>query len=319
MEKDGVGAPVVGRGVAVRPGPTGSSRWYPVVDSRRGAGAGHGLPSEEEPALPDPFVVSAARRGHPAARQRSRLGRLTPQVTAAAAPDGRTGLTGDRAVTFDAGGTLIHWLSHPSERFGTLCRLAGIPLPEGTSLVSARACARYQQEHPSPGDVGDAGRDWWRGLDVSGLRAAGVTGDLVGMADRMIATARALLPTWVVDPDVPAVLDALRARGVVLAVVSNWDGDLQGRLAALGIAGYFAFIADSGVIGVRKPDADIYRTTCAVIGVPPQRCTHVGDRPDTDCAVARAAGAMPVLYDPLDCWQGPDVRVRRLLDLLAVL
>lgn len=222
-------------------------------------------------------------------------------------------------MTFDAGSTLIHWLTHPSDRFGTLCRLAGIPIPESMFGVAARACARFQQAHPLPGDLGDASREWWRGLDMSGLKAAGVTGDLVGMADRIIATAQALEPRWVLDPDVPAVLDALRERGIVLAVVSNWDGDLEERLGVLGIASYFRFIADSTVIGVRKPDPGIYRTTCAAIGVPPERCMHVGDRPDTDGAVARAVGAIPVIYDPLDCWDGADLTVIRLIDVLAFL
>jgi len=240
---------------------------------------------------------------------------------AATTPTDPTGLprSGIRAVSFDAGSTLIHWLTHPRDRFGMLCRLAGIPIDESMFRAAARACARYQQDNPLPGDLGDASREWWRGLDISGLKAAGVTGDLVGMADRIIATAQSLDPRWVLDPDVPAVLDALRQRGMRLAVVSNWDGDLEERLGALGIARYFMFIADSTVIGVRKPDPGIYRTTCAAIGVPPEQCMHVGDSPDTDGAVARAAGAVPVIYDPLDCWDGVDLRVNRLMDVLALL
>lgn len=70
------------------------------------------------------------------------------------------------------------------------------------------------------------------------------------------------------------------------------------------------------MLGVRKPDPGIYRLTCAALGVPPDACLHVGDRPDTDGGVARAAAA---LYDPLGCWEGEALRVRRLMDVIDIL
>lgn len=223
-----------------------------------------------------------------------------------------------RAVTFDAGSTLIHWFAYAPDRFGLICRLAGIEIPEAMFRVAARACAHYYQQSPPPPD-GPASQQWWRGLNVCGLQAAGFRGDVESLADRIQATAGTLGADWVLDPDVPLVLDALRDRGMVLAVVSNWDGDLQERLGVLGIASYFTFIADSSVIGISKPEPGIYRTTCAAIGIPPEQCLHVGDRPDADGGVARAVGATPVIYDPLDCWEGDGLRVRRLMDVLGIL
>lgn len=224
-----------------------------------------------------------------------------------------------RAVTFDAGSTLIHWFVYTPDRFGSLCQRAGIALPRAMFREAARACARYQQRNAPPGDVGDQQRQWWRGLNLAGLRAAGVQGDLLVLADRIQAAVAALPAAWVLDPDVPAVLEALRGRGLSLAVVSNWDGDLEACLGSLGIAEYFRFIADSAVLGVRKPDPGIYRLTCAALGVPPDACLHVGDRPDTDGGVARAAGATAALYDPLGCWEGEALRVRRLMDVVDIL
>ena len=222
-----------------------------------------------------------------------------------------------RAVTFDAGGTLIHWFAFTPDRFGKICRLAGIEVPEARFKAAARACAQYYQESPPPAD-GPATKAWWRGLNGCGLRAAGVRGDLEALADRVQATAGTLGPGYVLDPDVPGVLEALTDRGLALAVVSNWDGDLAERLRALGIAHHFRFIADSAVIGVRKPEPGIYYTTCAALGIPPEQCLHVGDRPDADGGVARAVGATPVIYDPLDCWNGEGLRVSRLMDVLRL-
>ena len=138
------------------------------------------------------------------------------------------------------------------------------------------------------------------------------------MADRLQAAVRALPPGWVLDPAVPEVLIRLRRLGLRLLVVSNWDGDLAERLTELGLAQHFDHIADSTVVGVRKPDPRILAEACDRVGVAVGECLHVGDRPETDVAAARAAGARPLLYDPIDAWAGGSVaRVRRLLDVLA--
>ena len=231
----------------------------------------------------------------------------------------QTGPCRVRAVTFDAGSTLIHWFAYTPDRFGMICRLAGIHIPQTKFREAAGACARYQQESPLPEDAGSGSPDWWRALNIRGLEAGGATGDLASLADRVAQAAGTLGTRWVLDPDVPTVLEGLRDRDIPLAVVSNWDGDLEQRLRELGIANYFRFIADSAVLGVRKPDPGIYRTTCRALGVPPEACLHVGDRPDADGGVARAAGATPVLYDPLDCWEGEGLRVRRLMDVIGLL
>ena len=95
--------------------------------------------------------------------------------------------------------------------------------------------------------------------------------------------------------------------------------DGRGGLGALGLADRFAFIADSAVIGARKPDPAIYHAAARAIGVPPGACVHVGDRPDADGGVALAAGATPVLYDPLDVLGGTWRRVLRLAQVLSIL
>ena len=224
-----------------------------------------------------------------------------------------------RAVTLDAGSTLIHWCAPPAERFELLCRRAGIPLPAGAGVEAARAGLRFQGRYGAPPGGGAEARAWWAAVNAESLRAAGVDGDLAVLGQRIHAAAQGVGAAFVPDPDVPAVLEALRTRGLALAVVSNWDGDLAPRLGAMGLARHFAFIADSTVVGVAKPDPAIDHLTCRSIGVPPESCLHVGDRPETDVAVALAAGAIPVLYDPLEAWDGPEVRVTRLLDLLGVL
>ena len=179
-------------------------------------------------------------------------------------------------------------------------------MTDAASVQATRACLRYRQDVAEPAGADDRAR-WFREYNAVGLRAAGVEGDLEVLCERVLAGVTRLAGRWVTDPDVPAVLDASREMGLLLAVVSNWDGDLSERLAGLGICDHFAFIGDSALLGVSTPDLGIYHIACRALGVAPEHCLHVGDRPDTDVAVARPAGAVPVLYDPIDWWAAPSV------------
>jgi HAD superfamily hydrolase (TIGR01509 family) len=80
-------------------------------------------------------------------------------------------------------------------------------------------------------------------------------------------------------------LERLRALGLELAVVGNWDFSLHERLAELGLAGYFRVV----VPAARKPSPDGLLQAIAQLGVEPSRALHIGDE-DADEEAARAAG-----------------------------
>ncbi len=219
------------------------------------------------------------------------------------------------ALTFDVGGTLVHMWDVPERQFAEICRRVGVDLPPAGARAGARAWRAHMRgkaEVPDPGD--------WERADAAGLRAAGFRGDIPAAVRRIEAAFPELVPAWVLDPDVPGVLEELRARGLVLGVVSNWDGTLDARLRGWGLREHFAAVADSAVVGRAKPDPAIFAGVLERLGVPAERCLHVGDRPDTDVAGARAAGLRPVLYDPLDCGPaaGAPTRIARLRDLLPL-
>ncbi len=84
-------------------------------------------------------------------------------------------------------------------------------------------------------------------------------------------------------------LDALRAR-YALAVVSNFYGNLQVVCNEFNIARYFSAIIDSAVVGVRKPDPEIFRLAVERLGETPDRCTVVGDSYERDIVPAKQLG-----------------------------
>lgn len=220
-----------------------------------------------------------------------------------------------RAVTFDAGDTLVHlWVPKP-ERFGHLCRLAGVNLPSpAAGRAAAQACELVWQRRPD----GKRDRQWWTEHNIAGLRAAGVDGDIEVMADHIYEVMEGLPPTWALEEGTVDVLSQLHQQGYRLSVVSNWDGTLDSVLDSLGIRNRFAFIADSAVLGYRKPDPRLHHAACEALGVRPAECLHIGDSINTDGRMVEASGAGFVLYDPLQVFKTHSNRISRLVDLLTL-
>lgn len=89
-------------------------------------------------------------------------------------------------------------------------------------------------------------------------------------------------------PGAPEQLARLRARGLELAVVANWDCALAVHLDALELGGFGAVVT-SAEAGAPKPDPAPFRLALDRLGVDPARALHVGDE-DVDEVGARAAG-----------------------------
>jgi len=86
-------------------------------------------------------------------------------------------------------------------------------------------------------------------------------------------------------PGVKSSLEHLRALGLTLAVVGNWDLTLRERLAEVGLERYFACV----VHAAGKPAPDGLHRALAELSVDPGRALYIGDADDDERA-ARAAG-----------------------------
>ena len=114
-------------------------------------------------------------------------------------------------------------------------------------------------------------------------------------ADRLYEAYRGTRPHDIKPfPDAVPALEALGKR-FPLALVSNGPGPEQrSRVRPLGLEGYFAVIAISGELGVRKPDRAIFEHVLGRLGVPASAAVHIGDDLHADVAGARAAGLAAV-------------------------
>jgi len=154
------------------------------------------------------------------------------------------------------------------------------------------------------------------------LKAVGVHADAaLRILDLLQEHNRAHCLWRVMEPDTPAVLDELRARGYTLGVVSNADGRVEADLVRAGLRPRFAAVVDSQVVGVEKPDPAIFRIALERMGAEPATTLYVGDVFAIDVLGARGAGLAAALIDPLGDYPGVAdcPRIRRLADLLELL
>ncbi len=81
-------------------------------------------------------------------------------------------------------------------------------------------------------------------------------------------------------------------------------------LRRLGILEHFDVLTFSDVVGVRKPDPQIFHLTLEPLGVAPDRALHVGDNPTTDILGARGVGMWAVLIGSPEASLAEDEKVR---------
>jgi len=202
-----------------------------------------------------------------------------------------------RAVTFDAAGTLIA----PAEPVGTT--YARIARRFGIVAESAPVEAAFRRAfHAAPplafpnvvaADVAGCERGWWRRIVRAALEPLPTTADFEACFDA-IYSHFAHAAAWHVFADVAPALATLRARGLRLGVVSNFDGRLPGLLAELDLASRVDAIVWSTRVGAAKPAAAIFVAAARALAVDVAELLHVGDDLACDVEGARAAGAHAV-------------------------
>ena len=92
-------------------------------------------------------------------------------------------------------------------------------------------------------------------------------------------------------PGAVETLELLKERGLMLAIVANWDCALPNHLSDLGLKNLFAAVVTSAEAEVPKPDPAPFLLALERLGIEAQRALHVGDEP-ADEAGARAAGML---------------------------
>lgn len=207
-----------------------------------------------------------------------------------------------RAVLLDALGTLLE-LDDPGPPLAAELAARGVAVSVEDARSAVLAEMTYYKDHHD--EASDRAR-----LEDLRRRCAEV------LRDNLPADARALGIERLVEallaalrfrpyPEVVAALGELRAAGLRLVVLSNWDVSLHDQLAATGLASLVDGAVSSAEVGVGKPHPDIYARALDVAGVVAGEALMAGDSPDTDVAGALALGIEAVLVDRWGAAQTP--------------
>jgi putative hydrolase of the HAD superfamily len=93
-----------------------------------------------------------------------------------------------------------------------------------------------------------------------------------------------------VEPDVLAAVEALRERGLRLALITNSFAEDVAGWDSSPLHPFFDVALFSCVAGLAKPDARIYLLACRNLDIAPAHTLFIGDGADDELAGARRAG-----------------------------
>ena len=210
-----------------------------------------------------------------------------------------------RAVTFDAGGTLIEPFPSVGQIYGEMAAEFGFHCKTADELNESFFRAWKNRQ------TFDYSRSHWEKLveqTFDGPLPAGLFDAIYGRFKEASA--------WRVYDDVEETVTQLRQRGYKLAVISNWDERLLNLLEVLGIAKYLDHIVLSIQVGATKPSKPIFERALRLLGATPVEALHIGDSLSEDVAGAHACGMHSLLLDRTGNSAGAITSLRELLTLV---
>ena len=239
-----------------------------------------------------------------------------------------------RAVIFDLGNTLIYFegawpqvMQRADRELLAYLRSAGLPLDEALFLDRFRTrLIEYYEEREA--EFIELTTAYVLRNVLYEMGHANVDDALLEPAlERLFAVSQ---EHWKREPDAIPTLDALKASGYPLGVISNAsnDTDVQTLVDKTELRPYFDFVLSSAAIGIRKPNPRIFSTSLESWGFAPSQVAMVGDTLGADILGARNAGLFsiwltrradsPGNHDHLDTIQ-PDATIETLGELPILL
>lgn len=197
-----------------------------------------------------------------------------------------------KAVVFDLWETLAAW---PQEDMGPLFEAVGLT-PEAWTAPDHRDL-RWTGSFQSYLD--------WLGIDSGAAAAA--------FEIRREMTRRSLVPL----EGAVETLDALRAAGLRLGLISNCSSEVGELWDDSPFAGRFDAVVLSADVGLKKPDPRIFQLTLDRLGAEPDEAVFVGDGESDELPGAQAVGMRAVQVGDRDGWNGERIfDLRELLELV---
>ena len=203
------------------------------------------------------------------------------------------------AVFFDLDGTILDWQSGMEESWLAACQAHcdGSFVPARLH-EAIRARRTWFWEDPERARIGRMDLDAAsRAIVARAFADAGIeSSDLAHrVADDYRARRIADIAPY---PGAVETLQAIRGRGIPMALLTNGDGRHQRRnIERYELASYFDCIVIEGEFGVGKPDERVFRHALAAVSGAASTTWMVGDNLEADIAPAVALGMHAVWVD----------------------
>jgi putative hydrolase of the HAD superfamily len=207
------------------------------------------------------------------------------------------------AVFFDAAGTLFHVKGSVAEIYLRYAEKYGVKRTDHLQAAINGAFMRAFQEAPPPvfaateaEALKECERLWWFDIVHHVFYRVGMFEGFDEYFDEVFE-AFAGPQCWSLYPETLEALKMLRANGLELGIVSNFDSRLFSVLRGLGLSELFDTVTISSLAKAAKPAPRIFQVALEKHGLDPREAVHVGDNLHDDLEGARQAGLCAVLMD----------------------
>lgn len=212
-----------------------------------------------------------------------------------------------RAILFDLDDTIVQAYARPDVVWFAVAEELGAelaPLAPSAVVHAITASAREFWSDPERHREGRLQLFASRRLVVEGafarLASEGHKVPAAEVASRLADRFSALREEQItLYPDAHQVVDALRAAGVLLALVTNGAAELQrAKVERFDLARRFHHIQIEGEHGFGKPEERAYRHAMTTLGVEAAETWMVGDNLEWEVVAPQKLGIHAVWYDP---------------------
>lgn len=208
-------------------------------------------------------------------------------------------------LLFDFGGTIdtngVHW----SEKFWEVYQRCGVEITKDQFQAAYRTAEpRMTGEIIKPTDTLQTTLSTQIALQLRALSEQGVRTDASSSDLTTRLAGECYRDVCRTVEQVCPLLEFLQTK-YRLGLVSNFYGNLQSVTEELAIDSYFDVRVDSAVVGVEKPDPEIFRLALRMLDCDATKAAVIGDSYERDVVPAKLIGCKTIWVDGKS-WRRPE-------------
>lgn len=228
--------------------------------------------------------------------------------------------TSIRVVFFDAAQTLFHVNGSVAEIYLRHAIQFGFEKTPDSLTAIRQAFSRAFHEAPppifaatNPVQIKQSERLWWFDIVHNVFYRVGMFERFDDFFERVFEVFEDP-GSWKLYPETQSTLTKLRAQGMELGIISNFDSRLYAIMRGLGIEQAFDTVTISSLAHAAKPAPRIFQLALEKHAIDPEEALHVGDSLRDDVEGAAKAGLHALLLNREGDSSSPGVQVIRTLD-----